>query len=122
MAVLKSGGREAITRYRVERVFGPQIKPLAARVACELETGRTHQIRVHLAAKGAPCLGDAVYGSGSPAAAVKAAIDDAGLRRQALHAAVLGFIHPVTGEALRFETPLPADMAGLEQRLALLRA
>ncbi len=90
MAVLKSGGREAITRYRVERVFGPQIKPLAARIACELETGRTHQIRVHLASKGAPCLGDPVYGSGSPAAPVREAIDRAGLHRQALHAQVLG--------------------------------
>jgi 23S rRNA pseudouridine1911/1915/1917 synthase len=121
MAVLKSGGREAITRYRVERAFGPPDKPLAARVACELETGRTHQIRVHLASKGAPCLGDPVYGSGSPAAPVKAAIEAAGLHRQALHAAVLGFVHPVTGERLRFETPLPADMAALETGLNALR-
>jgi 23S rRNA pseudouridine1911/1915/1917 synthase len=121
MAVLRSGGREAVTRFRVERVFGPQIKPLAARVACELETGRTHQIRVHLASQGAPCLGDPVYGSGAPAALVKAAIEAAGLHRQALHAAVLGFIHPVTGQALRFETPLPADMATLESRLMQLR-
>jgi 23S rRNA pseudouridine1911/1915/1917 synthase len=117
MAVLKSGGREAITRYRVERAFGPADKPLAARIACELETGRTHQIRVHLASKGAPCLGDPVYGSGSPAAPVRAAVEAAGLRRQALHAAVLGFVHPVTGERLRFETPLPPDMAALEGRL-----
>jgi len=117
MTALKSGGREAITRYRVERAFGPAAKPLAARVACELETGRTHQIRVHLASKGAPCLGDPVYGSGSPSAPVKAAIEAAGLRRQALHAAVLGFVHPVTGERLRFETPLPADMAALERLL-----
>jgi 23S rRNA pseudouridine1911/1915/1917 synthase len=122
MAVLKSGGREAITRFRVQRVFGPQIKPVAARVACELETGRTHQIRVHLASQGAPCLGDPVYGSGAPAAPVKAAIEASGLHRQALHAAVLGFAHPITGEILRFETPLPADMADLEARLALLHA
>jgi 23S rRNA pseudouridine1911/1915/1917 synthase len=120
MAVLKSGGREAITRYRVERTFGPAAKPLAGRIACELETGRTHQIRVHLASKGAPCLGDPVYGSGSPAAAVKAAVEEAGLHRQALHAAVLGFVHPVTGEALRFETPLPADMAALQRLLEAL--
>ena len=114
MAVLKSGGREAITRYRVERVFGPHAKPLAARVACELETGRTHQIRVHLASKGAPCLGDPVYGSGTPAGAVREVVASAGLTRQALHAAILGFVHPVTGERLRFETPLPADMAAVE--------
>jgi 23S rRNA pseudouridine1911/1915/1917 synthase len=120
MAVLKSGGREAITRYRVERVFGPPERPLAARVACELETGRTHQIRVHLASRGAPCLGDPVYGSGAPAAAVKAAIEAAGLHRQALHAAILGFVHPVTGERLRFETPLPADMAALQDALSRL--
>jgi 23S rRNA pseudouridine1911/1915/1917 synthase len=120
MAVLKSGGREAITRYRVERVFGPREKPLAARIACELETGRTHQIRVHLASKGAPCLGDPVYGSGAPAASVKAAVEAAGLHRQALHAALLGFVHPVTGERLRFETPLPADMAKLETLLTAL--
>jgi 23S rRNA pseudouridine1911/1915/1917 synthase len=120
MAVLKSGGREAITRYRTERTFGPPPKPLAARVACELQTGRTHQIRVHLASKGCPCLGDPVYGSGVPAATVRAAIEAAGLHRQALHAAVLGFVHPVTGEKLRFETPLPPDMAALEAGLAAL--
>jgi 23S rRNA pseudouridine1911/1915/1917 synthase len=121
MAVLKSGGREAITRYRVERVFGPADKPLAARLACELETGRTHQIRVHLASKGCPCLGDRVYGSGVPAAPVRSAIDQAGLHRQALHAAVLGFVHPVTREPMRFQTPLPADMAALESGLDALK-
>jgi 23S rRNA pseudouridine1911/1915/1917 synthase len=120
MAVLKSGGREAITHYRTERLFGPRDKPLAARVVCELETGRTHQIRVHLASKGCPCLGDPVYGSGVPAAPVRAAIEAAGLHRQALHAAVLGFVHPVTGKKLRFATPLPADMATLETALAAL--
>jgi 23S rRNA pseudouridine1911/1915/1917 synthase len=119
MAVLKSGGREAITHYQVEQAFGG-IKPVAARVRCVLETGRTHQIRVHLASKGAPCLGDPVYGSGAPVNAVRAVIDEAGLGRQALHAAVLGFVHPVTGERLRFETPLPADMAALEAGLAAL--
>jgi 23S rRNA pseudouridine1911/1915/1917 synthase len=119
MAVLKSGGREAITHYETTALFGPSDRPTAARVRCRLETGRTHQIRVHMASKGAPCLGDAVYGSGSPAPAVRAAMAEAGLARQALHAQVLGFIHPITGEPLRFEAPLPADMARLE---ALLHA
>lgn len=120
MAVLRAGGREAITHYRVEAAFGPADRPLAARVACRLETGRTHQIRVHMASKGSPCLGDPVYGAGQPAAAVRERIEAAGLRRQALHAAVLGFVHPITGETLRFETPLPADMDALEVALATL--
>lgn len=120
MAMVKTGGRHAVTHYTVAATFGPVEKPLAARVACRLETGRTHQIRVHLASKGAPCLGDPVYGSGSPAGPVKAAIETAQLSRQALHAAVLGFVHPITGETIRCESPLPADMAKLEALLSAL--
>lgn len=120
MAIVKTGGRHAVTYYMTEAVYGPPQKPLAARLACRLETGRTHQIRVHLASQGTPCLGDPVYGSGAPAAAVKACIETAGLSRQALHAAVLGFRHPITGEAVRCESPLPDDMAALQAALALL--
>jgi len=120
MAIAKGGGRHAVTHYTVEQLFGPEAKPLAARLLCRLETGRTHQIRVHLASKGCPCLGDPIYGSGPPAEPVRRAMAEAGLARQALHAAVLGFRHPITGEALRFESPLPADMAGLQAALARL--
>jgi 23S rRNA pseudouridine1911/1915/1917 synthase len=120
MAVLKTSGRVAITDYRTQAAFGPPDRPLAARVACRLHTGRTHQIRVHLTSAGAPVLGDPVYGSGPPAPVVREAIREVGLSRQALHAAVLGFVHPLTGQALRFETALPPDMAVLESALAAL--
>ena len=120
MAVITRDGRDAVTHYRVERRFGPEDRPLAARLAMRLETGRTHQIRVHLAHIGAPCLGDPLYGSGAPAASVRAAIEASGLHRQALHAAVLGFVHPLTGEALRFESGLPDDMLQLDEALQLL--
>ena len=120
MAVLRAGGREAITHYVVEQLFGPQTRPLAAVVACRLETGRTHQIRVHMSSKGSPCLGDPAYGSGPPALAVREAMEAAGLKRQALHAAVLGFTHPITDETLRFETPLPPDMTDLRERLSAI--
>ena len=119
-AVLTSGGRHAVTRLRVvERLGAP---PAAALVDCWLETGRTHQIRVHLAHVGHGLIGDPLYGGrrklpqdALPPGGAEAA---AAFARQALHAAVLGFLHPVTGEPLRFEAPLPPDMAGL---LAALR-
>ena len=86
-----------------------------------LETGRTHQIRVHMTSIGHPILGDGLYGAGFKASATRlgpAARDALGqLQRQALHAAVLGFEHPVTGEAMRFESPLPGDMARLRDAM-----
>ena len=114
MAVLRGdGGREAITHYRVRETFAGK----AALVVCRLETGRTHQIRVHMAHIGCPCLGDPVYGSGAPAREVQAILRETGFTRQALHAAVLGFVHPITGAALRFETNPPDDMGALTDAL-----
>lgn len=116
--------RRAVTHYKAVETFGYKDRatrlPAAALIECRLETGRTHQIRVHMTHAGAPLIGDPVYGRQSGitawgtgeghAAALAAA---RAFPRQALHAAVLGFVHPVTGETLRFEAPLPEDMAGL---------
>ncbi len=114
-AVLFDAGRHAVTRVRVRERFGQP--PAAALVECRLETGRTHQIRVHLAHAGHGLIGDPVYGGRRrlKAAAVGEAAARAAARfpRQALHAAVLGFVHPVSGEALRFEAEMPPDMAAL---------
>ncbi|QEX18791.1 pseudouridine synthase [Hypericibacter terrae] len=113
MTVLARGGKPALTRYRVLKSFGR----LASLVECRLATGRTHQIRVHLASIGHPLLGDPTYGRATPARLnalppkVRAVV--AGFKRQALHAWLLGFEHPVTGEVLRWESPLPSDMQAL---------
>ena len=96
-------------------------KPVASLLACTLETGRTHQIRVHLAHIGHPILGDETYGTGfktkvsrlSPPA--RAALEALG--RQALHAERLAFEHPDTGEVMEFQSPLPADLAALREAL-----
>lgn len=118
MAVVASGGKPAITRYKVLKEW----QGLASLVECRLATGRTHQIRVHLAAKGHPLVGDRVYGSGRQArrAAGPAGAALARFPRQALHAYRLGFVHPVTGERLGFESELPADMAELLRELETL--
>lgn len=119
-AVVFQGGRHAVTRARVEERFGAP--PAAALLTCWLETGRTHQIRVHLAHAGHGLIGDPVYG-GRRKLSVKAvgeagAAAAAAFPRQALHAAVLGFRHPEGGREMRFEAALPADMESL---LAALR-
>jgi 23S rRNA pseudouridine1911/1915/1917 synthase len=110
-AVVWDQGRHAVTRARVVEGFGGQ----AALVDCWLETGRTHQIRVHLAYAGHGLVGDQTYGGKKRlgAALGQGAAVGNGFPRQALHAATLGFDHPVTGERLEFSAPLPADMAGL---------
>jgi len=118
-AVIWSGGRHAVTRARVVEVFGTP--GAAALVDCWLETGRTHQIRVHMAHAGHGLIGDPVYGGRrklSHKALGEAAVEAArAFPRQALHAATLGFTHPVTGAALRFEAPLPEDMQNLIETL-----
>jgi 23S rRNA pseudouridine1911/1915/1917 synthase len=99
-------GKHAVTHYKTLETFDG-----ASLVECRLETGRTHQVRVHLAASGHALLGDPVYGRTHQRH--HALLTQLHFTRQALHAAVLGFIHPVTGVAVRFESKLPADMAGL---------
>ena len=114
MAVVRSGGRRAVTRIRLIRQLACGSASL---VECRLETGRTHQIRVHLDRIGHPLIGDPLYGAGaqllpqSVPPNVREFADK--FSRQALHAAQLGFMHPESGEMLSFDSPLPDDMAQL---------
>ena len=120
---VREGGRAAVTHWQVlERYTGEDGKAVASLIACTLETGRTHQIRVHLAHIGYPIMGDAAYGAGfrtkaarlAPAAG-RALLD---LERQALHAYLLAIEHPVTRDVLRFRSELPADLGRLRHALA----
>ncbi|MEP3278458.1 MAG: RluA family pseudouridine synthase [Stappiaceae bacterium] len=123
IAVVRIGGRHAVTHWQIKERFGPADKEvLVSRLECRLETGRTHQIRVHMAHMGHPLIGDVDYGahyktkiSRLPEAAQSVA---AAFGRQALHAGLLAFEHPVSGETMRFESPLPDDF---EKLLATLR-
>jgi 23S rRNA pseudouridine1911/1915/1917 synthase len=115
-------GRHAVTRYAVEEHYPDGADPTASLVRCTLETGRTHQIRVHMAHLRHPLIGDALYGAGFrtkiarlPEAA-RALVETLG--RQALHATLLQFEHPTSGEIMRFESDLPPDLARLQQSLA----
>jgi 23S rRNA pseudouridine1911/1915/1917 synthase len=135
---IREGGREAVTHWEVLERYGGQKsgsrrseggrpgEPVASLLACRLETGRTHQIRVHLASIGHPLMGDEVYGPGfrtksallpQPA---QAALQDLG--RQALHAHILVVEHPITGEIMRFRSELPTDLGRLRDMLAAIRA
>jgi len=114
MAVVNSGGKAATTHYRVLYSFGM----LASHVSCELETGRTHQIRVHMTHLGHSLIGDQLYGRGTKRGVpdnIRTAI--AKFNRQALHAATIGFRHPASNEDLRFEVPAPEDFQVLQNEL-----
>ena len=113
MAIVADGrGKHAVTHFRT-------VKPLsnAAQIECRLETGRTHQIRVHMASIGHPLLGDPFYGGAK--GNQRAVLNELNFRRQALHAATLGFVHPVTQANLSFASPLPDDIVDLIGRLSV---
>lgn len=113
-AVLFTGGRHAVTRVRVVEAHGP-----ISLVSCRLETGRTHQIRVHMSHAGHALVGDPVYGGRRRVSAKMAGAELINaFPRQALHAATLGFIHPVSKETLSFAAPLPEDFRGLLDAMA----
>jgi len=120
-AVLFQGGRHAVTRVETLERFGTPV--VAALVACRLETGRTHQIRVHMAHAGHALIGDPTYGGrrkiSAKAVHPEALVQVHAFKRQALHAASLGFAHPATGEEMTFEAPLPRDMIALIDALRL---
>ena len=133
MAVTRNAeaGKHAVTHYRSKATYGLLDKgvglPAAALIECKLETGRTHQIRVHMAHIGAPLIGDPVYGRhrgikayGSGDAFVHATQTARAFPRQALHAASLGFRHPASGETVRFSSDLPRDISELVSRLERL--
>jgi 23S rRNA pseudouridine1911/1915/1917 synthase len=120
MAPLDEGssrGKHAVTHYKVLESFGHGAAG-AALVECRLETGRTHQVRVHMSSIGHSLLGDPLYGRSHPR--LRPVLSGLGFTRQALHAAVLGFSHPITGETIRFTSELPPDMRELLEKIARL--
>ena len=126
MALVEEGrngeqrGKHAVTHYKVLETLAKDVPGGAALVECRLETGRTHQVRVHLASIGHALLGDPVYGR-TPTR-LRPLLARLGFHRQALHATVLGFIHPITGTALRFASPAPSDMRELLRELGSIRS
>jgi 23S rRNA pseudouridine1911/1915/1917 synthase len=112
-----SGGRPALTEYWLEQRFGPPLRPFASLLGAKLGTGRTHQVRVHLAHLGCPVVGDPVYGQRSRSRNTPAPEALKNFGRQALHAAVLAFSHPRTGRPLTFASELPQDIKTLVLKL-----
>ena len=119
--VLREGGRQAITHYQLQEEFGSGGEIVASRVECRLETGRTHQIRVHMAHIGHPLIGDQEYGQGFKSKLNKLpeplARHIEKRKRQALHAGLLGFAHPITGEELEFRSEMPSDLKNVMKAL-----
>lgn len=116
MAILddnNSRGKHAVTHYRMVKGFGQ-----AALVECRLETGRTHQVRVHMSAIGHALLGDPLYGRINPR--IRPLLSSLQFARQALHAAILGFTHPISGKNLQFSSEIPADMRELLENIGRL--
>ncbi|MFP6711148.1 MAG: RluA family pseudouridine synthase [Rhodospirillales bacterium] len=118
MAIVKRGGKHALTHYKVEKRIGLDNVYWASLIECRLETGRTHQIRVHMTSMGHPIIGDPIYGSKN----AKKSKNDVSivfqntvktLNRQALHAYLIGFYHPTSGEKISFKSPLPRDILAL---------
>jgi len=126
IAVLRDAGKEARTRYRVLERFGAPDRPFAALIECRLETGRTHQIRVHLAHIGHPLIGDATYGRARQVPRARSPEETQAYEtaqnfpRQALHAGLLGFHHPGLNRPMCFESPWPEDFTCLVNDLRLL--
>lgn len=120
MAVSKTGGKWAATHYKTVTHYAQNGKPVASRIECKLETGRTHQVRVHMAHIGHPLVGDPVYSRSAIGNSIKGPVRAAllGFKRQALHARTLGFIHPISGEAFKFDSDLPYDMKQLLETLS----
>lgn len=110
MAIVPAGrGKAAVTHYRVIRPLGRA----ASLIECKLETGRTHQVRVHMASIGHALVGDPVYARSGRQSSLKQILEQLSFYRQALHAGVLGFIHPISANVLNFHSPLPTDMEAL---------
>lgn len=124
MIVRKMGGKPAITHYKTIKTYIPEksARPFATKIECWLETGRTHQIRVHMTHKGYPLLGDPLYGSTQSNKVMQRLMESEQASswthaRQALHAQSLRFIHPISGEEVMYEAPMPDDMNALENLL-----